>query len=60
MAQHQATAPHTVEMLLAGCRLVLATRNAYELACVRHDLTQRGAGVLVVPCDVTNQEQACS
>jgi len=37
--------------------LVLAARDAQELARARQDLTQRGAEVLAVPCDVTNQEQ---
>ena len=45
------------EFVRVGCRLVLAARDAQELARARQDLTQRGAEVLAVPCDVTNQEQ---
>ena len=40
--------------------MVLAARDAQELARARQDLTQRGAEVLAVPCDVTNQEQVRS
>jgi len=48
------------EFARAGCRLVLAARDAHELACARQDLTERGAEVLAVPCDVTDQEQVRS
>ena len=44
------------EFARVGCRLVLAARDAQELARARQDLTQRGAEVLAVPCDVTDQE----
>ena len=43
-----------------GCRLVLAARDAQELGRARQDLTQRGAEVLTIPCDVTDQEQVRS
>src|SRR4029453_5909888 len=48
------------EFARAGCRVVLAARDAQELARAEQDLQQRGAAVLAVPCDVTNQEQVCS
>src|SRR4029453_15591160 len=48
------------EFARAGCRVVLAARDAQELARAEQDLRQRGAAVLAVPCDVTNQEQVCS
>jgi len=38
-----------------GCRLVLAARDAQELVRARQDLTQCGAEVLTIPCDVTDQ-----
>jgi len=41
----------------AGCRLVLCARDAQELEHARHDLVQRGAEVLTVPCDVANRDQ---
>ena len=40
--------------------MILAARDAQELACAQQDLRQRGAEVLAVPCDVTNQEQVRS
>jgi|SRR5207253_306754 len=48
------------EFARVGCRLVLAARDAQELARAQRDLTQRGTEVLAVPCDVTNQEQVRS
>ena len=48
------------EFARAGCRLVLAARDAQELARAQQDLVQRGTEVLAVPCDVTNQEQVRS
>jgi NAD(P)-dependent dehydrogenase (short-subunit alcohol dehydrogenase family) len=48
------------EFARVGCRLVLAARDAQELARARHDLMQRGVEVLAVPCDVTDQEQVHS
>src|ERR671923_456935 len=48
------------EFARAGCRLVLAARDAQELARARQDLVQRGTEVLAVSCDVTNQEQVRS
>ena len=48
------------EFARAGCRLVLAARDAQELTRAQQDLTQRGAEVLAVPCDVTDQEQVRS
>ena len=44
----------------AGCRLVLTARDGQELARAQQDLWQRGAAVLAVPCDVTDQEQVHS
>jgi short-subunit dehydrogenase len=48
------------EFARGGCRLVLAARDAQELAHAHQDLAQRGIEVLTVPCDVTNQEQVRS
>jgi len=48
------------EFARVGCRLVLAARDAQELARARQDLAQRGAEILAVPCDVTDQEQVRS
>src|SRR4029453_12506458 len=48
------------EFARAGCRLVLAARDAQELARAQQDLRQRSAAVLAAPCDVTNQEQVRS
>ena len=48
------------EFARVGCRLVLAARDAQELARAQQDLVQRGTEVLAVPCDVTNQEQVRS
>jgi short-subunit dehydrogenase len=48
------------EFARAGCRLVLAARDAQELTRAQQDLTQRGAEVLAVPCDVSDQEQVRS
>jgi NAD(P)-dependent dehydrogenase (short-subunit alcohol dehydrogenase family) len=48
------------EFARAGCRLVLAARDTQELARAQQDLRHRGAAVLAVPCDVTNQEQVYS
>jgi NAD(P)-dependent dehydrogenase (short-subunit alcohol dehydrogenase family) len=45
------------EFARQGCRLVLCARDAQELQEARADLTRRGAEVLVVPCDVAQQEQ---
>jgi NAD(P)-dependent dehydrogenase (short-subunit alcohol dehydrogenase family) len=45
------------EFARAGCRLVLCARDAEELERARHDLVQRGAEVLSVPCDVADREQ---
>jgi NAD(P)-dependent dehydrogenase (short-subunit alcohol dehydrogenase family) len=45
------------EFARLGCRLVLAARDAQELAHAQQDLRQRGAEILAVPCDVTDQEQ---
>ena len=50
----------TRELVREGCRLVLAARDAQELARAQQDLSQRGAEILAVSCDVTDQEQACS
>jgi len=48
------------EFARIGCRLVLAARDAQELVRARQDLAQRGAEVLTIPCDVTDQEQVRS
>jgi len=48
------------EFARLGCRLVLAARDAQELAHAQQDLRRRGAEVLTVPCDVTDQEQVSS
>jgi len=48
------------EFARVGCRLVLAARDTQELARAQQDLTQCGAEVLAVPCDVTDQEQVRS
>jgi NAD(P)-dependent dehydrogenase (short-subunit alcohol dehydrogenase family) len=45
------------EFAQAGCRLVLCARDPQELERARHDLAQRGADVLTVPCDVADQSQ---
>jgi NAD(P)-dependent dehydrogenase (short-subunit alcohol dehydrogenase family) len=45
------------EFARVGCRLVLCARDAQELERARHDLAQRGADVLAVPCDVSDREQ---
>jgi NAD(P)-dependent dehydrogenase (short-subunit alcohol dehydrogenase family) len=48
------------EFARAGCRLVLAARDAQELARAQQDLRPGGTEVLTVPCDVTDQEQVRS
>src|SRR2546428_10943256 len=48
------------ECARVGCRLVLAARDAQELAHARQDLTQRGAEVLAVPCDEPGTGPLCS
>jgi NAD(P)-dependent dehydrogenase (short-subunit alcohol dehydrogenase family) len=48
------------EFAREGCRLVLAARDAQGLARAQQDLRQRGAEVLAVSCDVTDQEQVRS
>ena len=48
------------EFARAGCRLVLVARDGQELTRAQQDLRQRGAEVLVVPCDVTDQAQVRS
>jgi short-subunit dehydrogenase len=45
---------------LEGCRIVIAARDAQELARAQQDLLQRGTEVLAVACDVTNQQQVHS
>src|SRR5688572_9525158 len=45
------------EFAQAGCRLVLCARDVQELERARHDLAQRGAAVLTVPCDVAERDQ---
>src|SRR5712691_7173333 len=66
-AQHQVAALHEVEVLKH--RSVICgwqSRGRFLSRCSRvgrqnaQDLTQRGAEVLAVPCDVTNQEQVRS
>ena len=38
-----------------GCRLVLAGRDTAAIEPVAQDMRERGAQVVVVPCDVTRQ-----
>lgn len=45
------------EFARLGCRLVLCARDVAELEQAQHDLVQRGATVLAVPCDVTDRAQ---
>src|SRR5262252_3721949 len=45
------------EFAQAGCRLVLCARDDQELERARHDLVQRGAEVLSVPCNVADRDQ---
>lgn len=40
-----------------GCRLVLCARKPEELQAAKHDLNGRGAAVLAIPCNVTDQSQ---
>src|SRR4051794_10153260 len=40
-----------------GVRLVLCSREPDELQRASDDLTARGAEVVAIPCDVTDQEQ---
>lgn len=48
------------EFAREGCRLVLAARDVQELMRAQQDLRQRGAEVLIMSCDVTDQEQVRS
>ena len=48
------------EFAREGCRLVLAARDAQELAHAEQDLRQRGAEILAVACNVDDQEQVRS
>jgi NAD(P)-dependent dehydrogenase (short-subunit alcohol dehydrogenase family) len=45
------------EFAKAGAHVAICARDAEELDRARADLVQRGADVLAVPCDVTEQEQ---
>lgn len=45
------------ELLREGARLAICARDEAELERARTDLVRRGADVLALPCDVTNQEQ---
>src|SRR4051812_42236005 len=45
------------ELAARGYRLAICARDADELAAAEADLTARGAQVLAVPCDVTDQAQ---
>ncbi|HEU5131647.1 MAG TPA: SDR family NAD(P)-dependent oxidoreductase, partial [Pyrinomonadaceae bacterium] len=44
------------EFAREGSRLVLCARDEQELEQARHDLEKLGAEVMVVSCDVTNQQ----
>jgi NAD(P)-dependent dehydrogenase (short-subunit alcohol dehydrogenase family) len=48
------------QLALEGARLVLLARSEPELRRAELDLTQRGAEVLVVPCDLRSKEQVDS
>ncbi len=48
------------EFAREGARLVLCARDQEELEQARLDLESRGAEVMVVPCDVTNQQDVKS
>ena len=48
------------EFAREGARLVLCARDQEELDQARLDLENRGAEVMVVPCDVTNQQDVKS
>ena len=50
----------TREFAREGCRLVLAARDAQELARAQQDLRQCGAEALAVSGEVTDQEQVRS
>src|SRR5256885_462145 len=45
------------ELAVEGARLVICARDVDELERARDDLRERGADVLVVPCDVTERSQ---
>ncbi|MCC7024901.1 MAG: SDR family oxidoreductase [Thermomicrobiales bacterium] len=45
------------ELAARGCRLAICARDEAELLAARHDLEQRGAEVLVIPCDVADRAQ---
>ena len=44
------------EFAREGSRLVLCARDAQELDQARLDLEESGAEVMVIPCDITNQQ----
>jgi NAD(P)-dependent dehydrogenase (short-subunit alcohol dehydrogenase family) len=45
------------ELVGGGCAIVLLARDANELERASRDLAARGAGVLTIPCDVTDRDQ---
>lgn len=45
------------ELAREGARLAICARDAEELARARDDLQRRGAEVLALPCDVSNQPE---
>ena len=45
------------ELAREGCRLVLCARDEAKLERAHADLTQRGAEVLAIPCDVSDRHQ---
>ncbi len=45
------------EFACEGARVAICARDAQELERARHDLTERGAEVYAVPCDVTERTQ---
>ncbi len=48
------------ELAAQGCRLAICARVETELETARADLEQRGAEVLAVPCDVSDQTQVAA
>jgi short-subunit dehydrogenase len=40
-----------------GSKIVICARNIEELERARHELAERGAEVIAIPCDVTDHEQ---
>lgn len=45
------------EFASRGCRIAICARDAEELANARRDLQERGADVLTIECDVSDQDE---